>query len=146
MRHLSQSRAISIISHTNQEINTSASVIKETNTFNILKSEQLSEYYEKNLREHSNFFHSTDILFNINTLYFLTEKSKIYFAIQYLKGEPQNIWYNKLEELREFKSIKEIIFKDFKQFLFNLVKDFMNCQLYHAQLHQNTKQKPQQSI
>ena len=39
MGHLSQSRATSMISHINQETNTSASMIEETNVFNILKSE-----------------------------------------------------------------------------------------------------------
>ena len=37
-------------------------------------------------------------------------------------------------------------FKNFKQFLFNFVKNSMNCQLHHAQLHQNIKQEPQQGI
>ena len=87
MGHLSQSRATFMISHSNQETSTSASVIKKINAFNTLKSEQLPEYYEKNLREHSIFFHNTDILFNMNTLYFLTKRLKIYFAMQYLKKE-----------------------------------------------------------
>ena len=39
MRQLPQSRATSITSHINQETNTSASVIKKINAFNILKSE-----------------------------------------------------------------------------------------------------------
>ena len=56
------------------------------------------------------------------------------------------MWYNKLEELKEPELIKKIIFKDFKQFLLDLIEDLMNHQLHHAQLHQNTKQKPQQSI
>ena len=37
-------------------------------------------------------------------------------------------------------------FKDFKQFLLDLVEDPINHQLHHAQLHQNTRQEPQQSI
>ena len=37
-------------------------------------------------------------------------------------------------------------FKDFKQFLLDLIEDLINCQLHHVQLHQNTKQGPQQSI
>ena len=37
-------------------------------------------------------------------------------------------------------------FKNFKQFLLNLVKDPINHQLHHTQLHQNTRQEPQQSI
>ena len=72
-------------SHINQKTSTSASVIKKINAFNILKSEQLSEYYKKNLKKHLNFFHNTDISFNINTFYFSTERLKIYFAIQYFK-------------------------------------------------------------
>ena len=86
--HLPQSRATPITSHINQETNTSASVIKETNASSTLKPEQLPEYYKKNLREHSNFFCSTDTSFNISTPYFPTERSKIYFVIQYLKEEP----------------------------------------------------------
>ena len=39
MEHLSQFKAILIISHINQEINTFASVIKKINTFSTLKSE-----------------------------------------------------------------------------------------------------------
>ena len=88
MKHLPQSRATLITSHTNQETSTSASVIKKTSAFNILKPEQLPEYYEKNLKEHLNFFFSADTLFNINTLYFFTKRLKIYFAMQYLREEP----------------------------------------------------------
>ena len=133
-------------SHINQETNTSASVIEEISAFNTLKSEWLPEYYGKNLREHSIFFHSADTLFNMSTPYFPTEKLKIYFTMQYLKGEPQDMWYNRLEELREPESIKEMIFKNFKQFLLDLVEDSMNCQLHHVQLHQNARQESQQSI
>ena len=121
-------------------------MIEEINAFSILKSEWLPEYYRNNLKEHLNFFCNADILFNISTVYFFTEKLKIYFAIQYFKKEPQNIWYNRLKKLREFELIKEIIFKDFKQFLFDFIENFMNCQLYYAQLHQNIKQGPQQNI
>ena len=56
------------------------------------------------------------------------------------------MWYNKLEELGESESIKKMIFKNFKQFLFNFIKNSINCQLHHVQLHQNTKQESQQSI
>ena len=66
-------------------------MIKKINAFNTLKLKQLPEYYEKNLREHLNFFCSADTLFNMNTLYFSTKKLKIYFAMQYFKEESQNI-------------------------------------------------------
>ena len=141
VRQLPQSKATLMISHTNQETNTSASVIEKTNAFSTLKPEQLPEYYENNLRKHSNFFHSTDTLFNMSTFYFSTERLKIYFAMQYLRGEPQNMWYNKLKELKEPELIKKMTFKDFKQFLFDLVKNLMNYQLHHVQLHQNAKQE-----
>ena len=39
-----------------------------------------------------------------------------------------------------------MIFKNFKQFLLNLIKDFINHQLHYMQLHQNAKQRSQQSI
>ena len=81
MRHLPQFKATSIISHINQETSTSASVIKEINAFSTLKSEQLPEYYKKNLKEYSNFFCSTNTSFNISTFYFFTERLKIYFAM-----------------------------------------------------------------
>ena len=91
MKQLSQAETVLIISYINQETSTSASAIEEINASSTLKPEQLPEYYEKNLKEHSNFFHSTDTSFNMNTLYFSIKKSKIYFAIQYLKEEPQNM-------------------------------------------------------
>ena len=144
--HLPQSRTTPMMSHINQETNTSASVIEKTNAFNTLKSEWLPEYYEKNLREHLNFFCSADTSFNMSTFYFPTERLKIYFTMQYLRGEPWDMWYNRLEELRGPELIKEITFKNFKQFLLDFVEDSMNCQLHHAQLHQNARQRPQQSI
>ena len=146
MGHLPQSRATLITLHINQETSTSASVIEEINAFSTLKPEWLSEYYGKNLREHSNFFHNTNTSFNINTPYFFTERSKIYFAIQYLKGESQNMWYNRLKELKGSELIKKMIFKNFKQFLLDFIEDLMNHQLHHVQLHQNTRQEPQQNI
>ena len=45
------------------------------------------------------------------------------------------MWYNRLEELGGPESIKEMTFKDFKQFLLDLVEDSINCQLHHVQLH-----------
>ena len=135
MGQLPQSRATPIMSHINQETNTSVSVIEETSASSILKPEWLSEYYGNNLRKHSNFFCSADTLFNMSTLYFFTEKLKIYFAMQYFRGESQNMWYNKLKKLGGSESIKKMIFKDFKQFLLDLVKNLMNHQLHHVQLH-----------
>ena len=146
MGHLSQSRATPITSHINQKTSTFTSVIEEINALNTLKSEQLPKYYEKNLREHSNFFHNTDTSFNISIFYFSTERLKIYFIMQYLREELWDMWYNKLKELKEPELIKKMTFKNFKQFLFDFVEDLMNCQLHHTQLHQNTKQRPQQSI
>ena len=137
--HLLQSRKTSIILHTNQKTNTFASVIKKINAFSILKSEWLPEYYKKNLRKHLNFFCSADTLFNINIFYFFIKRLKIYFAMQYFKKEPQNMWYNKLKELRESELIKEMIFKNFKQFLLDFIENFMNYQLHYMQLHQNIK-------
>ena len=87
MGHLSQLKTTPITSYINQKTNTSAFVIEKTNAFNTLKSEQLSEYYEKNLKEHSNFFCSTNTSFNMNTFYFPTKKSKNYFTIQYFREE-----------------------------------------------------------
>ena len=66
--------------------------------------------------------------------------------MQYLKEESQNMWYNKLKELKGPESIKKMIFKDFKQFLLDFVENSMNHQLHHVQLHQNVKQRSQQSI
>ena len=60
-------------------------MIKEINAFNTLKSKQLPEYYKKNLKKHLNFFCSVDTLFIINTFYFFTERSKIYFTMQYFR-------------------------------------------------------------
>ena len=91
VKQLPQSRAAFITLHINQKTNTFAFVIKETNAFNILKFKQLPEYYKNNLKKHSIFFHSTDTSFNISTFYFFTERSKIYFAMQYLKEKPQNM-------------------------------------------------------
>ena len=123
---LPQSGAVFMMSHINQETSTSAFMIKEINAFNILKSEWLPEYYRNNLKKHSNFFCSTDTLFNINTFYFFTERLKIYFAIQYFKKKFWDMWYNKLKELRESELIKKMIFKDFKQFLLDFVENFIN--------------------
>ena len=66
--------------------------------------------------------------------------------MQYLREEFQNMWYNRLKELRGPELIKKMIFKNFKQFLLDFVKNLMNHQLHHAQLHQNAKQESQQSI
>ena len=56
------------------------------------------------------------------------------------------MWYNRLKELKKPELIKKMIFKNFKQFLLDLVEDLMNCQLHHVQLHQNAKQGFQQNI
>ena len=57
----------------------------------------------------------------------------------YFREEFQDMWYNKLKELKEPKSIKKMIFKNFKQFLLNFVENSINCQLNHMQLYQNAK-------
>ena len=45
------------------------------------------------------------------------------------------MWYNKLKELKGSKLIKKMTFKNFKQFLLDFIKNFINYQFYYVQLH-----------
>ena len=76
----------SVMSFSHQHINNAASsIIENLNLNDVLKSKKLSNYYNKNLKKHSNFFHDVDTAFHLSFIYFQSNQKKILFMMQYLK-------------------------------------------------------------
>ena len=69
-----------------QHINNATSLITENINLNdVLKFKKLSNYYDKNLKKHSDFFHNVNTVFHLSFIYFQLNQKKILFMMQYLK-------------------------------------------------------------
>ena len=53
-----------------------------------LKPEKLEPYYGKTAREHRDWTRSADTAFRLSPSYFRTDRSKVLFAMQSLRGDP----------------------------------------------------------
>ena len=66
-----QLKETSAASFSHQHMNNAASsIIKNLSSNDVLKFEKLSDYYNKNLKKHSDFFHDTDTTFHLSFIYF----------------------------------------------------------------------------
>ena len=50
--------------------NAASSIIENINSNDVLKSEKSLNYYDKNLKKHSNFFYNVNIMFHLSFIYF----------------------------------------------------------------------------
>ena len=115
--------------------NAASSIIENISSNDVLKSEKLLDYYDKNLKEHFNFFYDADTAFHLSSTYFQLNQKKILFMMQYLKKLFKKVWFNYIQELKKAASVLIMLFIIFKKFLLDFMKNSINKKLHHAQLH-----------
>ncbi len=107
-----------------------------------IHSEHLNIYTEKTVQKHLNFVHSTETAFCLMLKNFLKDEAKILYIMQFLMRKPQNAWYQHQKTV----PFENISWEYFINYLLNLVKDSVNCQLHNVQTYTETVQKLSQSV
>lgn len=107
-----------------------------------LRPERLEFYRGKTLKEHREFFRRAENAFRLTPENFLSDNTKIVYAMQYLRGEPEEAWARHYDACNPH----TISWSHFKTFLLNLVEDPVNRQLDATQQYQDAKQKQGQTV
>ena len=108
----------------------------------IFKSKKLSQYNGKSIREHIDYIWNCITVFQLIFKKFQMKNFKIIFAMQILVDESKKSWYH----FKKNHFDHWYTFKNYSDFLLNLVKNPMNHQLHSVQLFNDAKQLKEQSI
>jgi len=90
-----------------------------------LRPERLEYYRGRTLKEHREFFRRAETAFRLTPENFLSDHTRIVFAMQYLRGEPEEAWSRQYDACDP----TLLTWADFKTSLLNLVEDPVNRQL-----------------
>ena len=103
-----------------------------------LKSTNLDIYNDKNFKKFKNWTRSALNAFEINSFYFFSKWIKINWAQQFIRDTPSQRWNNKKE--KNLKIIQKTWqWKNFSNFLINLMKNSQNRRFVVAQKHNATR-------
>ena len=104
--------------------------------FKFLKFNILSKYKNQNENEYIRWFKEIEIEILRCFDYFFIEKTKILWVMFSLNENSQIQWFQHINENFE---LTRIIFENFKQFLLNLIFDFVNRKLFVYEKFENVK-------
>ena len=107
-----------------------------------LRPMKLNDYHGKSIREHRDWTRDAQTAFRQAKLYFPTEKSKILYAMGFLKGDPKEMWYNHESEHPAGTQTWE----DFSTFLLNKIEDPVNRSLDAQQRYEDAHQLQTQTV
>lgn len=110
-----------------------------------LKPRSPNEYRGKNLKEHREFFRSCEIAFRLLPQEFATSNDKVLWAMQYLGGDPRELWYAHYEHAFEALATTPS-WAYFKQYMLDLLADPINRSLDAATAHAQAMQRKDQSV
>jgi hypothetical protein len=99
-------------------------------------------YWGKSIREHRNFVHQCTITFRRTPLEHPHDADKVLYAMQYLEGEPRDMWARQETTLGEDQSTWE----EFVEFLRDIIQDPVNRGISTMQRFQDAAQLPNQSV
>ena len=108
----------------------------------IFKFKELFQYNEKSICEHIDYIWNYITTFWLIFKKFQMKNFKIIFVMQILIGEPRKSWYH----FKKNHSDHRYTFKNYSDFLLNLVENPMNCQFHSVQFFKDVKQLKKQSI
>jgi hypothetical protein len=110
-----------------------------------LKPKDPAEYKGRTLKEHREFFRSCEIAFRLLPLEFRLDKDKVLWAMQYLAGDPRELWYTHYE--RTFAIGEETLtWGYFKDYMLDLLSDPINRTLEAATAHAHAMQRRDQTV
>ncbi len=107
-----------------------------------IKLDKISLYHDKSIKKHRDYVKNLTTTFRLIFDDFSTKNFKIIYVMQSLAEEFKKTWYR--FEKQNFDH--EYIFKKYCEHLLDLIENFVNRHLHHAQLFSNAKQKKKQSM
>ena len=117
---------------------------RQRSTIN-LKSTNLNIYNDKSFKKFKNWTRNAFNAFEINLFYFFSKWIKINWTQQFIRDTSSQRWNNKKE--KNLKIIQKTWqWKNFSNFLINLIKNSQNCRFVVAQKYDATKQNQLQSV
>lgn len=102
-------------------------------------------YRGKNLKEHREFIRSCEIAFRVLPQEFLRDNEKVIWAMQYLEGDPRELWYTHYERTLNTRE-EPVTWAYFRQYLLDLLSDPINRGLEAATSHAQAMQRKDQSV
>ena len=106
-----------------------------------IRPKDTEHYHGKTVKEHLDYVRSMNTAFRMVPEDFQTHEQKIVYAMQFLKGEPKNAWYQYEEEHPSH----IFTFEQYCRFLLDLVEGPVNRQLLFAQEFQDARQGEKQT-
>jgi hypothetical protein len=110
-----------------------------------LKPKSPNEYRGKNLKEHREFFRSCEIAFRLLPQEFAVDNDKVLWAMQYLGGDPRELWYAHYEHAFEALSLAPT-WEYFKSYMLDMLADPINRSLDAATAHAQAMQRKDQTV
>jgi hypothetical protein len=111
----------------------------------MLKPKNPTEYRGKNLKEHREFFRSCEVAFRLLPQEFAQDNDKVLWAMQYLGGDPRELWYVHYE--RSFEALDLLpTWAYFKQYMLDMLADPINRSLEAATAHAQAMQRKDQTV
>ena len=110
-----------------------------------LRPKDPPEYKGKTLKEHREFCRSCEVAFRLLQSEFSYDRDKVLWAMQYIVGEPRELWYTHYE--RTFEARGEIpTWEYFKDYMLDLLSDPINRTLEAATAHAQAIQRKDQTV
>lgn len=110
-----------------------------------LRPKDPPEYRGKNLKEHREFARSCETAFKLLPQEFSLDGNRVTWAMQYLQGDPRELWYTHQERNFEASGTTPT-WAYFKQYLLDLLSDPINRSLEAATAHAQAMQRKDQTV
>ncbi len=107
-----------------------------------IKFDKIFLYHDKSVKKHRDYVKNLMTTFRLISDDFSTKDFKIVYDMQFLIKKFKKTWYRFKKQNFDY----EYIFKKYCEYLFNLIENFVNRHLHHAQLFSNAKQEEKQSM
>ncbi len=107
-----------------------------------IKLDKISLYHDKSIKKHRDYVRNLTTTFRLILDDFSTKDFKIVYAMQSLAEESKKTWYRFEKQNLDH----EYTFKKYCEHLLDLIENFVNRHLHHAQFFSNAKQEKKQSM
>jgi hypothetical protein len=115
---------------------------KLNSTARLIKFDKISLYHDKSIKKHRDYVRNLTTTFRLILDDFSTKDFKIVYVMQSLTKKSKKTWYRFEKQNLDH----EYIFKKYCEHLLDLIENFVNRHLHHAQFFSNAKQEKKQSM
>jgi hypothetical protein len=102
-----------------------------------IKLDKIFLFHDKLIKKYRDYVKNLTTIFRLISDDFSTKNFKIVYDMQFLTKEIKKTWYRFEKQNLDH----EYIFKKYCEHLLNLIENFVNRYLHHAQLFSNAKQE-----